>query len=299
MLISCIVSIPFLQHRVKLMDRCLFGLLLLLLGMSAAYPQTDVLIDIDTGRTTGIFSRSPVYQRAIVSKPAQPGETALLFFRGGYSNSAQIESVADKERHLLHFMRLNQRLFREEGVTLVIVACPTDQWDPPGKPPNPSSCYDGYRSSKQHADDVRSVIARLRDEHGLRTIYLMGHSAGTVSSRWLAYHLGNEIAGSIHSASVNPSNSNSYGGSLRGFQYQAIKAPMLHVHHEADACAATPYSAVKVYAEGNLLTVRGGTADGDVCLGRHHHSYQEREEIVVRSIISWIKGRRVDPVIGE
>jgi len=127
----------------------------------------------------------------------------------------------------------------------------------------------------------------------------MGHSAGTVSTRWLAYHLGDEIAGSIHSASVNQSNPNAYGGSLLGFRYETIKTPMLHVHHEADACANTPYSAVKAYAHGNLLTVRGGMADGAVCFGRHHHSYQDREEIVVRSVISWVKGRGIDQVVGE
>lgn len=44
--------------------------------MSAAQAQTDVLIDIDRGRTEGLFTKSPVFQRAILAMPAQPADTA-------------------------------------------------------------------------------------------------------------------------------------------------------------------------------------------------------------------------------
>lgn len=270
-----------------------------LLGISLAHAQDDVLIELDTGRTQGLFTKTPVVQRAILTKPARPAETALLFFRGGSSNSAQIRSVTDKQRNLLTFMRMNQHLFLEEGIALVIIACPTDQWEAPGRPPNTNSCYDRYRSSKEHAEDVRRLIAKLKDEHGIRNIFLMGHSAGTVSSRWLARNLGNEIAGSIHSGSVNQTNPNSYSGSLSGFRYDAITTPMLHVHHEGDACATAPYSTVKEYAGENLVTVRGGVAAGDPCFAGHLHSYQGREELVVKSIVSWIRTRKVDRLIGE
>ncbi len=260
-----------------------------------AHAQTDVLIEIDRGRTEGLFTPTPVVQRAILSRPPAPTDTAVLFFRG-YPGIARIQSVADKQRNLLPFMRMNQHLFRDEGIALVIVDCPTDQWGAPG--PHPTRCFDGYRSSREHADDVRSVIARLRDEHGLSKIYVFGHSLGTISSRWLARHLGNEISGSIHSAAINVSNPNANGYSLFGFAYDTIPAPALHVHHENDACRATPYATVKGYAGENLVTVRGGVPEGDPCGGTHLHSYRGREEIVVRSIITWIKTGKVDRLIG-
>jgi hypothetical protein len=56
---------------------------------------------------------------------------------------------------------------------------------------------------------------------------------------------------------------------------------------------------VKECAGENLVTVRGGVPGGDPCGGTHLHSYQGREELVVRSIISWIKTRKVDRLIGE
>jgi hypothetical protein len=267
-----------------------------LFGISLAHAQTDVLIEIDRGRSEGFFTKSPVFQRAILSKPATPTDTALLFFRG-YPGIARIQSVTDKQRNLLPFMRVNQQLLQDEGIALVIVDCPTDQWGAPG--PHPSACLDGYRSSKEHADDVRSVIAKLKDEHGLTKIYVFGHSFGTISSRWLARHLGNEITGSIHSAAINTTNPKANGYSLAGFPYNTIAAPVLHVHNENDACRGTPYSVVKEYAGDNLVTVRGGTPEGDPCGGTHLHSYLGREEVVVRSIITWIKTRKVERLVGD
>jgi len=264
--------------------------------ISLAHAQTDVLIEIDRGRTEGIFTKSPVFQRAILAKPAKPTDTALLYLRG-YPGIARIQSVADKQANLQPFMRMNQQIFAEEGIALVIMDCPTDQWGAPG--PRPTGCFDSYRSSKEHADDVRSVIARLRDEHGFSKIFVMGHSLGTISSRWLAKNLGSEINGSIHSASMNGLNRQGLANSLSGFSYDSIAAPVLHVHNENDACPYTPYSIVKEYAGENLLTVRGGVPEGDPCGGTHLHSFQGREELVVRAIISWIKTKKVDRLIGE
>lgn len=259
------------------------------ISLAQAQTQTDILIEVDTGRTQGVFDKSPVLMRAILAKPAKPTDTALLYFRG-YPGIAKIQSVADKERNLQPFMRKNQRIFEEEGIALVVMDCPTDQW---------ATCDDRYRSSKEHADDVRRIIAKLKEEHGLTKIYIMGHSLGTISSRWLAKYLGNEIAGSIHSSSMNGYNKMGYANSLNGFDYSSITAPTLHIHNEHDGCQHTPYRTVKGYAGDNLVTVRGGIAEGDPCGAGNLHSHQGREEVVVREIVSWIKTGKVDRVIGE
>jgi hypothetical protein len=264
--------------------------------ISLAHAQADILIEIDTGRTQGIFTKSPVFQRAILARPAKPTDTALLYFRG-YPGIAGIQSVADKQRNLQPFMRMNQHIFAEEGIALVIMDCPTDQWGALG--PRPTACLDNYRSSKEHADDVRSVIARLSGEYGYSKIYVMGHSMGTISSRWLAKNLGSEISGSIHSAAMNRTTRDGFANSVSGLSRDSVAAPVLHVHNENDACPNTPYSTVKAYAGENLVTVRGGVPEGDPCGGTHLHSYGGREEAVVRSIVFWIKTGKVDRQIGE
>jgi poly(3-hydroxybutyrate) depolymerase len=278
------------------MTKTLLAVAAALCCIPLARAQTDVLIEIDRGRTEGLFKKSPVFQRAILAKPAKPTDTALLYFRG-YPGIARIQSVADKSANLQPFMRMNQRRFAEEGIALVVVDCPTDQWGSPGN--RLVGCVDDYRSSKEHADDVRSVIAKLREEHGFTRIFLMGHSFGTISSRWLAKNLGNEISGSIHSASMNGPNPLGYATSLSGFPYGAIAAPVLHVHNLDDACPGTPYFMVKQYAGENLVTVRGGTPEGDPCGAVHLHSYRGREDVVVGAIIAWIKTGKVEHLVGE
>jgi len=273
--------------------------LLLLLACQTLQAQTEVLIEVDTGRTIG---GSGVVQRAILTLPRTPTDTSLLFFRGspGYM---LVKTLQDKRRNL-GWLETTESLLLDAGIALVLMDCPTDQWGDDPRPPA-RSCLNDYRKSQQHADDVRKLMARLREQHGLTKLFIMGHSMGTVSSRWLAINLRKEeIAGTIHSAALNVSKPtgrlHDVIGELSGeFPRSAAGAPMLHVHHEMDACQFTPYEFVRNYARDNLVTVRGGIARCDPCRVTHLHSYYGREEVVTRSIISWIKTGKVDTVIGE
>jgi hypothetical protein len=273
-------------------------LLLLLLAHSArAQAPVDVLIEVDRGRTESFFSSKPVVQRAILMKPAVQSDTALLMFRGapGYS---RIETVKDKFRNVQNFIRPHMRLFMEAGIALVVMDCPTDQWGEPGF--YPTSCLDSYRMSAQHADDVRSLMARLRQDHGYSRFYLIGHSAGSVSSRWLAKNLGNEIAGSIHSAAINADRRpGAPWASVMDFPYKSIVAPVLHLHHESDGCSYTQHGVTRSYAGGRLTTVRGGTVKTTDPCALHHHSYEGAEEAVSLAVINWIKTGKVEPFVGE
>lgn len=268
-----------------------------LLPPAPARAQTDHLIEHDTGRMTG---GRPVLVRAILSAPAAggppAGQTAVLLFRGspGYAN---IQSPADKQRNLIPFMRSLEQVLRADGIALVIMDCPTDQWGEYGGP-GPTNCFDDYRASPRHAEDVRGIMAKLRTGHGYTRFYLLGHSMGTLSSRWLAKHLGADIAGSIHSASINVPNPKGYARSITGFPYASITTPILHVHNEKDACRGTPYDLVKAYAGGNLLTVRGGVPEGNPCGAGHLHSHQGLEEPVARAILGWIRTGRAPPSVG-
>ena len=272
----------------------LAALLLMLAATAQAQtpPQTptggsDHLVEFNTGRTS---RGNPVLMRAILTLPApaaQGTDTAVLFFRGvpGY---ARIQRVADRDRNLIPFLRSSLPLFLEAGLALVVMDCPTDQWGGPSDV-LPTACMDDYRSSRTHADDVRGVMQRLREDHGIRRFFIFGHSQGTISSRWLALNLGNEIAGSLHSAAVNMASPKGAYASVNNFPYERIAAPLLHMHHEQDACRGTPYTTVKAYSGGRLTTVRGGTPRGDPCGGQHLHSYMGMEEPVGRAMVQWFR----------
>ena len=275
--------------------------LIFLLAGPAARAQTETLIEVDTGRTMSDGGGAvAVTQRAVLTMPAMPTDTALLYFRGnpGYM---LLKSLQDKQRNL-GWLGKGEAQLMQAGIALVQVDCPTDQLGDSPRPPA-TRCLGDYRSSRQHADDVRRLLAQLKTQHGLKNFYILGRSLGTISSRWLAINLGkDEIAGSIHSSAMNSFAPNLYsllGDLPRLFPAKSAGAPSLNVHNENDACRSTPYNYVKNYSQDNLVTVRGGVPEGDPCGGGHLHSHQGREAVVTDSIIRWIKTKQVDRVIGE
>ena len=279
--------------------KCLLGICALVF-INGVMAQTiaPVLIEVDVGREAGVFSKSPVVQRAILLKPSTPSDTALLFYRG-WSGIANIKIENDWKRNL-NYLQNNTGLFSQAGIALVVMDCPSDENSiAPGN--TPLACNDDYRSSLKHTDDVKKIMATLKEKYGITKFYIMGHSYGTISSKWLAKNLGNEIQGSIHSAAMthaSPRN-RAYGYSVESFDMSALKAPVLNIHHGDDQCVHTPYSTVTAYSKNNLVTVRGGEGTGDVCGGTHLHSMGGREEETSKAVIKWIKTGQVQSTVGE
>jgi hypothetical protein len=277
----------------------LFGVCaLVFFNLVAAQTMTPILIVADAGRESGIFSKSPVVQRAILLKPSMPSDTALLFYRG-WSGIANIKSENDWKRNL-NYLQNNTELFSQAGISLVVMDCPSDENKvAPGN--TPLGCNDDYRSSIKHADDVRKIMAVLMEKYGITKFFVMGHSYGTISSKWLGKNLGNEIQGSIHSAAMthaSPRN-RAYGYSVESFDMSRLKASVLNIHHGDDQCDHTPYSTVVSYSKNNLITVRGGEGAGDVCGGTHLHSMGGRESESSKAIIRWITTGEVQALVGE
>lgn len=275
-------------------------------AVAPAFAQTDVLIEVNTGRTMDSAAGPvPVMQRAILTLPPAPTDTVLLHFRGnpGY---AMITTLQDKMRggrtHSWMYKGKVQDMFMQAGIAFALMDCPADQWGVTPRPPA-TKCLNDYRSSRQHTDDVRRIMVQLREKHGFSRFYILGHSIGTVPSRWLAIHLDKgEAAGIIHSATINHYSPRGHlfdviGSLTHDFPRKAGGVPMLHLHHEKDGCNVTPHSIVRNYARGNLVTVRGGTGTGDPCAG-HLHSYEEREEAAAAAVITWVKTGKVETYAG-
>jgi hypothetical protein len=269
-----------------------------LFSLATAQTTTPILIEAEVGRETGVFIKSPVVQRAILLKSSIPSDTALLFYRG-WSGIANIKTENDWKRNL-NYLQNNTDLFAQAGIALVVMDCPSDE-NKVGSGNTPLACNDDYRSSIGHADDVRKIMAVLKEKYGITKFFIMGHSYGTISSKWLARNLGNEIQGSIHSAAktLTGPHMRTYGYSVESFDMDSLKAPALNVHHGDDQCSYTPYSTVLAYSKNNLVTVKGGEGTGDVCGGRHLHSMGGREEPTSKAVIQWIKTGQVQPIVGE
>lgn len=270
-----------------------------LVASSCVSSQTikPLLIEVETGRESGLISKAPVVQRAILLQSSVPSDTALLFYRG-WSGIANIKSENDWKRNL-NFLRDHTEIFAQAGISLVVMDCPSDE-NRVAAGNTPLGCSDDYRSSKKHADDVRKVIDLLKDKHSLKKFYVLGHSYGAISSKWLAKNLGDELTGSIHSAPQTvATRDRAFAYSMQSFDMKSLKAPVLNIHHADDQCTYTPYSTVVAYSNNNLISVKGGVPNGDVCGGGHYHSYEGREEIASKAIIKWIKTGQVETVVGN
>jgi hypothetical protein len=79
----------------------------------------------------------------------------------------------------------------------------------------------------------------------------------------------------------------------------AIRVPVLIVHHEQDACPATPFGDVPALVSalrgGRSPVVHslngGGPISGNPCGARHHHGFAGQEEAVVDAIAKFIRAR--------
>lgn len=291
------------------MYRFIVMVCLALLGTTVQAQALDAqLIQIDVGREYGLFSKSPAVLRAVsVRQEKTQPKTAVLFFVG-WPGQLWIPETLDPERFTkavskvqLYALR-HIDFFPSKGMTFVAVDCPTDQWGSSFRSTNPTGCSDTYRSSEQYAADIGLLIRHLKEKQGIEKIYVFGHSYGSVSSRWLAIRLGDQIQGSIHSASMSTSPGaryQDYGSSVPQMDMSKASAPWIFFHHQNDRCFTTAYAPIQSVAGAKLTTVRGGVAEGDPCGGGHLHSYQGREQVVLEAMANWILTGNRTEFVGE
>ena len=266
--------------------------------MSAICTAQPVLIEEKLERTQGFLAKSPVYIRALGWMPEGKTETAILYFNG-WPSISRIESDKNFFNGLNRFIRVSR--FTNENISVVLMDCPTDQWGNKSWD-TPTACDDSYRSSKQHIEDIETIIKSLKQSHGIKNFYLMGHSHGTISAKLLGKGITGDVAGVISSAAVTVRYKgavSNFGWAGESFNMNDLKVPVLNIHHEQDGCLVTPYSTVLNYSKNNLISVQGGTKSGPECGGANYHSYEGNELEVSNAIVKWIKTREVTPRIGK
>lgn len=238
--------------------------------------------------------RPDVTMNIVFMDPQRPVEKALLVVPGsdGSEGRVMIKSFMAPSLGKLQYLHEYEHLFKEAGIALVAMGCPTDQWASFGQ------CADDYRSSPTHVSDVSKVMAFLRAQYGVQHFYIFGHSSGGISSRWLSLNMPEQLKGAINSSAMNGT-AGSLARSMLHFDMKAIKIPVLNIAHEKDTCPSTPYFIVKRYSSDNLVTVRGGGQTGPVCGGRNYHSFEGRQKGVSKAIIQWIQTGEVQQYVDE
>jgi acetyl esterase/lipase len=261
-------------------------LCLIMIGCSAALPQLKDPLRPGEDIVT-LATRPGVTVRVLLITPRIVPNGIFIFFPGG-------EGYLVKEGQA---KGLYTRLFPERGFTTAVVDVPSDR-------PFGMLGGDRFRSSKEHVEDVKTIIDFVSEKRS-KPIYLIGHSAGATSAAYLATVLKDDrIGGLVLTSAVGD-------GSLATVALHTITYPVLFVHHREDPCTSfeAAYREHQRLIESprvSFIEVLGGDQSRAIgCKPRDPgrgmswaHGFSGKEREVVTAITDWVVGKSVPDRIG-
>ena len=218
----------------------------------------------------------------------KPEAAALLLIGGGGNIRLGVENGKPKFNQG-NFLPRSRREFIRNGILPVILDNPTDQQAGEGM-------SDEFRESAAHVADIRAVRAELAKRYPGLPVFVVGTSRSTLSAAHLAKSLPNDLKGAVLTSSLF------YSGVRQGsrqvlaaYNWGQIKIPLLVVHHQDDACGATPYfEAKRLASRYPLITVHGGKPpESAPCEPFANHGYFGKEAETVDAIAAWMLGKPV------
>jgi len=232
-----------------------------------------------------IPSRPGVTESFVLIRPAQPPVASVILFMGGRGGlGLSREPLGPRNTNFL--VRTRQQ-FAERGLLVAVVDAPSDRM---------TEALVRFRTSAEHAADVRALIAALRADAPV-PVWLIGTSMGSVSAASAAARLGADGPDGVVLTSSVTRASRQMGESLDDVALDKIRVPVLIVHHRDDGCRASPYTDVKwgiarrlkASPKHQILTFSGGAApQSDACEPLAPHGYFGIETQVVDAITAWI-----------
>ena len=254
------------------------GILILTTGFLAS--ATAFADQIVTLKTRGDSTQSYL----LLADAGATTKAVAVMFPGG---QGQVRLPAEFSQLELNprgnFLVRTREMFRDPELAVAIMDAPSDRQQ--------AGMDDGFRTGRAHSEDVAAVVKDLRGRFSSAKIFLVGTSRGTLSAAYAGRALSGTVDGVVLTSTVLFSGRR--GMSLSGFDFGAIKAPLLFVHHAQDACRVCPYSAAENLGRTYpLITVRGGKpAESEECEPLSAHGYYGKEAETVSAIKNWILGR--------
>jgi len=229
-----------------------------------------------------IPSRPGVTQSFLLVRPAARPTAAVVLFAGG---NGALKLGTGRPGLGGNFLVRNRARFAEHGLLVAVVDAPSDR--PDG--------LDGFRTTAAHADDVRAVIAVLREDAAV-PVWLVGTSMGTVSAANAAARLSAGGPDGLVLTSTVTRQGRERPESIGDVRMKDIHVPTLVVHHRQDACRAPPCADTVALmrdlagaSRRELLTFEGGASpQSGPCEPRAAHGYFGLDAEVVAGIAKWI-----------
>jgi dienelactone hydrolase len=236
-------------------------------------------------------TRPDVTVRLLVIKTNSKPSTALILFPGADGT----KHFGEKDGRFWvskNFLMRSARDLATAGYIVVAVDAPSDQ---------SYGMSDQFRTSPQHAKDIRKIIAYLKEKHRVASFYLVGTSKGTISATHLAAVFDDPSIGGVILTAVYPP------ADMGSIDFTEIDDPVLIVHHVYDQCRVTPYQGAIELKQRltespkvDLVGVAGGipSASGP-CDALSNHGFYGVEQPVIRVMTDWLAGKPVPERIGK
>jgi predicted alpha/beta hydrolase family esterase len=227
-------------------------------------------------------------QRAVISRrEGKPDGTKLVVLLPGYPSVVRPEmgnGVMMNSPLIGNFLIRARRHLVTDQVMTLLVDCHSQVGD---------VCKPDYQGTQDRYRHVKAVIDAAKSKlPSVKQVYLVATSAGSISSAFVASHGQSELAGVIHTASIDPTAPKAYP-QLLNFDYSSIKIPQAFIHHAEDPCAITQYSYIRGVSEKYkipLVTVSGGgDFRGHPCAAFTQHGFRNKEVMVMRHILKMLE----------
>jgi pimeloyl-ACP methyl ester carboxylesterase len=231
-----------------------------------------------------IPGREGVTQSFVLVRPSGAPVASVVLFTGG-RGSLGLERGLPGPR-ALNFLVRNRYRFAERGLLVAVLDAPSDR---------KAEALVGFRTTADHAADVRALIAALRAEAPV-PVWLVGTSMGSVSAASAAARLTDGGPDGVVLTSSVMGHNREMRESLQDVALDKIRVPVLIVHHRDDGCRASRYAdttwalrRLTAAPKRELLTYTGGDApQSDPCEPLAPHGYFGLDAAVVEAIAAWI-----------
>lgn len=249
--------------------RLLLSIIFLCLAVPA-FAANDRLVTIDTRPGVSV----PFYYMK-----REGAKATVLLLTGGSGGLAVKNGVPTSNNFLVR----SRDLFAANGFNVVIIGKPSDHDDLDG----------AFRTSPEHAEDLRRVITFVKSDT-VTPVWVIGTSMGTISAAALATVASQEeVSGIVLTSSVTRKKV----GALPQQKLELIKQPVLVVHHQFDECKiCVPGDVPQIIQQLKNALIKkevyvsgGSTPTGDPCQALHRHGFVGVEREVVDLISDWVK----------
>jgi hypothetical protein len=232
-------------------------------------------------------TRSGVTNRIIFLATPEPKATLILFVGGhGGLQIFQGGSAKSLEGNFLFRSRIE---FASHGFNVAVIDSPSDRMKFP-------FLY-GFRHSEEHSEDIKEIIKFLQLQ-AKKPVWLIGTSRGAESVMSVGLKLqGLEgMQGLVWTSTILARDEDEKTNiPVQLLPVNDLRLPVLIVHHELDICKYSLYSDLpklrsklnpKAFTE--ILSIKGGTTEGNPCEGLSHHGFKGVESEVILKIVNWI-----------